>query len=508
MVGREGAPSPTKSIRSRRIQLDYTIPAISFGPPGPSRDSEEEVSNNSDSASQDAEQISPTIRQQVGNLSLEHADLTSSADIDAGIPPGISALIKRLSEEAADPVLPLDIISRISRISPTESFREPKAAEIPRSRITPRKLLGHVSKLFEMAREWYAGSYDEAAWYPLIRMILIGPPGTTSSNPFVKHEEAHTRVVCSDLLSQQNDKPIPTVKVDHLLQFNPSHRLISALYKPVSRSQPPSFSLSAFSDPVAAKTFTCAIIQVKAPGGNFQEASYQIAIASAAILERLRRLDGPGNDIGDGGDHMPVVGWVVHGHFWTLHVSYQEAGGSIRVLGPYPSGNTATYLGLYRLLRIVEEVKLWGRELYFPYLNPLGPSSSIEQRPGVFVGLRPECVVEKRTVPTPDLEKTAKVIIVLERAVCETGGICFVVCHAEDIHSRVTPEELKDPVESITKIIGLLKNAVRADVTATVSAFTFSKQCVLCPWPLFKLGNGPYAPVCKLIATKFPLVLR
>ena len=26
---------------------------------------------------------------------------------------------------------------------------------------------------------------------------------------------------------------------------------------------------------------------------------------------------------------MPVVGWVVHGHFWTLHVSYREIDGSI-----------------------------------------------------------------------------------------------------------------------------------------------------------------------------------
>ena len=30
--------------------------------------------------------------------------------------------------------------------------------------------------------------------------------------------------MCSDLLPQQNDKPTPTVKMDHLLQFNPGHR--------------------------------------------------------------------------------------------------------------------------------------------------------------------------------------------------------------------------------------------------------------------------------------------
>jgi hypothetical protein len=230
-------------------------------------------------------------------------------------------LVRRLSEEAADPVLPPDIILHISRIAPTESFR--KSLPDPSSSSKPAlKLCRHISRLFEMARELYAGSYDESAWYPLIRDILIDPPHAASATPFVKHEEAHTRQLCTDLLPEQNESRIPTVKVDHLLQFNPGHKNIGPLYRAVFRSQPSSFSLSAFNDPVAAKTFTCAIVEVKPPGGNFQEASYQIAIASAAVLERIRTLGGDA-------DGPPVVGWIVHGHFWTLHVSYREADGSI-----------------------------------------------------------------------------------------------------------------------------------------------------------------------------------
>ncbi|RDL40194.1 uncharacterized protein BP5553_00173 [Venustampulla echinocandica] len=220
-------PSPTKSVRSRRVQLDYTKPAMFFGPLGQSYGSEEEMSDNGDSESRSAEQTAPTIHQQVRKLSLEHADVTSSAVIHARIPPTVSSSIRRLLGEAADPVLPRDIISRISFASPTEYF----------------------------------------PCLPITAALL---------------------------------------------------------------------SLSASSDPVAAKTFTCPIIEVKAPGGNFQETSYQVAIASAAMLQRLRLLD---KDADDGGDYMPV-----------------------RVLGPCPSGNTATYLGLDRLLRIVEEVKLWGKE--------------------------------------------------------------------------------------------------------------------------------------------------
>ena len=320
------APSPTKSIRSRMVQLNYTSPAIFFGPPGQAHNSEEGSSDSNDS-SQVSEQILPTI-QRARTSSLENAGLLSQPDIDTSIPLEISGLVKRLSEETANPILPRDIISRINVISPTESFREFHTSEIPHSKTPPRKLLRHISALFGLARGLYAGSYDEAAWYPLIRMILIGPPGT-SSYPFVKHEEAHTRLVSSELLPLQNGKAIPTVKVDHMLQFNPEHRQICPLYKSVFQSQPSSLSLSAFSDPIASKTFTCAILEAEAPGGNFQEASYQIAIASAAILERVRLLNGDSGLIGDIRHSMPVIGWIVHGHFWTLHVSYREIDGSI-----------------------------------------------------------------------------------------------------------------------------------------------------------------------------------
>jgi hypothetical protein len=80
---------------------------------------------------QHVEQVPSTLHQQVRQLSLERANPTSSGDDEAGIPPGISALVQRLSEEAADPILPPDIILRISRISPTESFPKPRTDTIP-----------------------------------------------------------------------------------------------------------------------------------------------------------------------------------------------------------------------------------------------------------------------------------------------------------------------------------------------------------------------------------------
>jgi hypothetical protein len=154
------APSPTKSIRNRRIQLDYTNPAVYFGPPKNVHDSEEGSSDNS-SRSGSAEWTPPTL-QQIQQLSLEHIIPASNTDSQYGIPHAISVLVKRLSEEIANPVLPPDIISPISKISPTKSFRKPLPDASPSNR-SAQKLLRHISKLFEMARELYAGSYNKSA---------------------------------------------------------------------------------------------------------------------------------------------------------------------------------------------------------------------------------------------------------------------------------------------------------------------------------------------------------
>lgn len=59
------APSPTKSIRHRRIQLDYTNPAIYFRPPKNSHDSEEGSSDNSSRSESD--ERTPPILQQVSS---------------------------------------------------------------------------------------------------------------------------------------------------------------------------------------------------------------------------------------------------------------------------------------------------------------------------------------------------------------------------------------------------------------------------------------------------------
>jgi hypothetical protein len=100
------------TIQARQSTLDPLKP----------HDSEEESSDNSSGPGNT--ERTPPIFQHVQQLPAEHTTLASNID-GQDILPYISVLVRRLSEEAADPALPADIILRISRISPTESFRKP-----------------------------------------------------------------------------------------------------------------------------------------------------------------------------------------------------------------------------------------------------------------------------------------------------------------------------------------------------------------------------------------------
>lgn len=94
---------------------------------------------------------------------------------------------------------------------------------------------------------------------------------------------------------------------------NCNHKDVAAVLNPLFRKHP-DLSLSVFNDPVTAKTFTAAIIEVKSPGGDFDEGLYQFSVACAGVFARLRML---GGTTSTGAYAMNVIGWVVHGYFGT-----------------------------------------------------------------------------------------------------------------------------------------------------------------------------------------------
>jgi hypothetical protein len=103
-------------------------------------------------------------------------------------------------------------------------------------------------------------------------------------------------------------------------------------------------SLSAFADPVAAKTCTAAVVEVKAPSGDREEGEYQVVVAAAGILRRVEEIraagggvggvagTGPGEKVEGVREVMPVLGVVAHGHWWEILVVYWEGGAVVSLL--------------------------------------------------------------------------------------------------------------------------------------------------------------------------------
>lgn len=68
-------------------------------------------------------------------------------------------------------------------------------------------------------------------------------------------------------------------------------------------------------------------IEVKEPGGDYNEAIMQLGIWSAAGLEKVRGLGGRTADGTAAGE--PFLGWTVVGHEWRLHIAWKEPRGRV-----------------------------------------------------------------------------------------------------------------------------------------------------------------------------------
>jgi len=69
-------------------------------------------------------------------------------------------------------------------------------------------------------------------------------------------------------------------------------------------------------------------LEVKRQGGDYNETVCQLAVWSAAALEKLKILASMGRDkkmlVG-----FPYPGWTVVDHEWQLHISWKEDSGKV-----------------------------------------------------------------------------------------------------------------------------------------------------------------------------------
>lgn len=82
------------------------------------------------------------------------------------------------------------------------------------------------------------------------------------------------------------------------------------------------------SDAYTRETLLACPLEVKRQGGDYNEAVCQLAVWSAAALEKLRILASMGRDK-EMLESFPYPGWTVVGHEWQLHISWKEDSGRV-----------------------------------------------------------------------------------------------------------------------------------------------------------------------------------
>ncbi|KAI9861239.1 MAG: hypothetical protein M1813_005412 [Trichoglossum hirsutum] len=338
-------PSPSKGgDRKKRVALQYTCPPFKFGWP-------DNPSDSSDSSGEDDDiQWEGLETQAASEANTQRLTPLPHPPPNPPVPKHISDLIADLSESAATPgSIPSNYRSLIAKYTHNSEPIPPDAFSPPTTESDT--LWTHAHTALRTAHALHNERESEASWYPLVHTLLLGPlPPTSTTTPKQRRHclllpvMAQTMSVDPSLLPLDGPASEPyaigTVKVDFLLQFDNKHKAVRPVLEPVLKSTKASFS--AFADPVAAKTCTAAVVEVKTPGGDREEGEYQVVVAAAGILrkvEEIRVARGsvggvsgtlPGEKVeGDREEVMPALGVMVHGHWWEILVVYWEEGAMV-----------------------------------------------------------------------------------------------------------------------------------------------------------------------------------
>lgn len=163
-----------------------------------------------------------------------------------------------------------------------------------------------------------------------------------------------------------------TKKTDWALLFSPNHLEVQRQYNALeSNGNPP--TLSQMNNLYTSKMILYSGIEIKVPNGNGSEAKAQLFTWFQAGISRLRKLlKKIGNGTPATDPTLPLLGWTVIGERWELYMALGDGNGEadpITILGPFPTCQciTRNYPGAFGLLRLMEKIKDWAREVYWPW---------------------------------------------------------------------------------------------------------------------------------------------
>lgn len=186
-----------------------------------------------------------------------------------------------------------------------------------------------ADKIYTQARSSYNNHRDESEWMRVVNNVFESIERTEDAPiPMLTIQSIQTQSIDPSLLPKHPSLALAK-KADLALAFSAEHPGVSARIEPVHRANP-GINLSQMTDAYMSTVPLVCGLEVKERGGNFNEAIIQLAIWSAAGLERLKELRKRvrAND-GEDADLPPFVGWTVVGHDWKLHISWKKAEGEV-----------------------------------------------------------------------------------------------------------------------------------------------------------------------------------
>ncbi|MCJ1470999.1 hypothetical protein MMC07_009647 [Pseudocyphellaria aurata] len=322
--GQEPSKSRSSSPRKRQRQDNPTPPkttvsqvastAVSFAQP-----------------SQTSRGGSPNRRVQIWELNYTVPNfITGSGKNSQGnlnTPDHIRALVRYFGEEACTShCIPASIFKDVQDLS-LDMDKVPDRSRRKKDRQDHSALLKIVKDLYDDANILFSENEDESAWYPIVLQILTYGMSPDSLLSIV---HAQTKFVRQDLLprkTQNENKPISTVKVDFIVHFNAGKNSeVQDALNPWLRKY--RGNLSAFNNPTTGKAFSLSVVEVKPVGGDYTEAMYQAMVASAAMQQRLILLQAgrsQGSLQHEYHQTLPVVCLVVIGNFWYLQIVFRSS---------------------------------------------------------------------------------------------------------------------------------------------------------------------------------------
>ena len=183
---------------------------------------------------------------------------------------------------------------------------------------------------------------------------------------------SQTQLLAPSCRQKYNGKDFETKKTDWALSFSPTHSDVKSQYDAL-KSNGNAPALSQMNNLATSKLILYSAAEVKIPSGNGSEAKAQLFTWFQAGISRLRKLlKKIGNGTPAADPTLPLLGWTVIGERWELYMAIgncnQEAD-SITIIGPCTECNCSTlsYFGVFKLLQLMEKIKDWAREVYWPW---------------------------------------------------------------------------------------------------------------------------------------------